>query len=194
MVKVAIIKAGIIACAICAAAGATVAATQDISTRTKEAVALAEQGKFVEAFGALNEAEAAIWDRMPLTIERALWVADSPTGFGVYTPRQDNIFDAGAPMQIYAEPMGFGWRKSGDLWQVELRADLVLRKHDGAELYRQPDFRKLALASWVRNREFMTTFTYTFRDIPKGEYLVDTKLRDAVTGKAVTFSLPFVVR
>jgi len=194
MVKVGIIKAGIIACAICAAAGATVAATQDISTRMKEAVALAEQGKFVEAFGALNEAEAAIWDRMPLTIERALWVADSPTGFGVYTPRPDNIFDAGAPMQIYAEPMGFGWRKSGDLWQVELRADLVLRKHDGAELYRQPDFRKLAFASWVRNREFMTTFTYTFRDIPKGDYLVDTKLRDAVTGKAVTFSLPFVVR
>jgi hypothetical protein len=68
------------------------------------------------------------------------------------------------------------------------------RKHDGAELYRQPDFRKLALASWVRNREFTITFTYTFNGIPKGEYAVDTKLRDAVTGKAVTFSLPFVVR
>jgi hypothetical protein len=190
------VKVGIIACAICAAVGAAVAAalTQDVSTRTKEAAALVEQGKFVEAFGALNEAEAAIWDRMPLTIQRALWVADSPTGFGVYTPRPDNIFDAGAPMQIYAEPIGFGWRKSGDLWQVELRADLVLRKHDGAELVRQPNFQKLAFASWVRNREFMTTFTYTFRDIPKGEYVVDTKLRDAVTGKAVTFSLPFVVR
>jgi len=191
MIKV---KVGIIACAICAAAGATVAATPDISTRTKEAAALAEQGKFVEAFGALNEAEVAIWDRMPLTIQRALWVADSPTGFGVYTPRPDNIFDTGAPMQIYAEPMGFGWRKSGDLWHVELKADLVLRKRDGAELYRQPDFQKLGFSSWVRNREFMTTFTYTFRDIPKGEYLVDTVLRDAVTGKAVTFSLPFVVR
>jgi hypothetical protein len=97
-------------------------------------------------------------------------------------------------MQIYAEPKGFGWRKSGDLWQFELRADMVLRKHDGAELVRQADFRKLAFASWVRNRELMTNFTYTFNDIPKGEYLVDTKLRDAVTGKAVTFSLPFVVR
>ena len=195
MVKVGIIKVGIIVCAICAAAGVTVAGLgQDISTRTKEAAALAEQGKFVEAFGALNEAEAAIWDRMPLTIQRALWVADSPTGFGLYAPRSDNVFDAGAPMHIYAEPMGFGWRKSGELWHVELRADVVLRKRDGAELVRQPDFQKLAFASWVRNREFMTTFTYTFRDIPKGEYLVDTKLRDAVTGKAVTFSLPFVVR
>ncbi len=188
------VKLGIIACAICAAAGATIAAAPDISTRTKEAAALAEQGKFVEAFGALNEAEAAIWDRMPLTIQRALWVADSPTGFGVYTPRSNNIFDAGAPMQIYAEPMGFGWRKSGDLWHIELRVDLALRKKDGAELYRQPDAQKLAFASWVRNREFMTTLTYTFRDIPKGEYLVDTTMRDAVTGKAAAFSLPFVVR
>src|SRR5882724_10068290 len=194
MVKVGIIKAGIIACAICAAAGATVAATQDISTRMKEAVALAEQGKFVEAFGALNEAEATMWDRMPLTIQRALWVADSPTGFGVYTPRPDNIFDAGAPMRIYAEPIGFGWSKSGDLWHVELRIDLILRHRDGAEILRQPDFHKLAVASWVRNRELMTTLTYTFHDIPKGEYLVDTTLRDAVTGKAATFSLPFVVR
>jgi hypothetical protein len=188
------VKLGIIACAICAAAGATIAAAPDISTRTKEAAALAEQGKFVEAFGALNEAEAAIWDRMPLTIQRALWVADSPTGFGVYTPRPDNIFDAGAPMRIYAEPIGFGWSKSGDLWHVELRIDLILRHRDGAEILRQPDFHKLAVASWVRNRELMTTLTYTFRDIPKGEYLVDTNLRDAVTGKAAAFSLPFVVR
>jgi hypothetical protein len=190
------VKVGFIVCAICAAAGATVAAglAQDISTRTKEAAAFAEQGKFVEAFGALDEAEAAIWDRMPLTIQRALWVADSPTGFGLYTPRPDNIFDAGAPMHIYAEPIGFGRRKSGDLWHAELRADLVLKKRDGAELVRQPDFQKLGFASWVRNREFMTTFTYTFDNIPKGEYQVDTKLRDAVTGKAVAFSLPFVVR
>ena len=188
------VKLGIIACAICASAGATIAAAPDISTRTKEAAALAEQGKFVEAFGALNEAEAAIWDRMPLTVQRALWVADKPTGFGMYTPRSDNIFDAGAPMHIYAEPMGFGWRKSGDLYHVDLKVDLVLRKKDGAEVYRHPDFIKLAVASWTRNREFLTTLTYTFRDIPKGEYLVDTNLRDAVTGKAVTFSLPFVVR
>jgi len=190
------VKLGIIACAICAAAGATVAAAlmQDISTMLKEAAALAERGKFVEAFGALNEAETAIWDRMPLTIQRALWVADNPTGFGVYTPRPDNVFDAGAPMRIYAEPIGFGWSKSGDLWHVELRADLVLRKHDGTELFRHADFQKLALASWARNREFMTTFTYTFSGLPKGEYLVDTTLQDAVTGKAVTFSLPFVVR
>jgi hypothetical protein len=194
------IKVGIIACAICAAAGVTVAqdistrTKQDISTKTKEAAALAEQGKFVEAFGALDEAEAAIWDRIPLTIQRALWVADSPTGFGLYTPRPDNIFAAGAPMHIYAEPIGFGRRKSGDLWHAELRADLVLKKHDGAELVRQADFQKLGFASWVRNREFMTTFTYTFDNIPKGEYQVDTNLRDAVTGKAVTFSLPFVVR
>src|SRR5262245_4347704 len=120
------VKVRIIACAICVVAGATVAAAlaPDISTRTKVAAALAERGKFVEAFGALNEAEAAIWDRMPLTIQRALWVADQPTGFGVYIPRSDNIFDAGAPMLIYAEPMGFGWRKSSDLWHVERKPTL----------------------------------------------------------------------
>src|SRR5215475_3028709 len=193
MRRIDMVKMGITAYAICTVAGATVATAlaPDISTRTREAAALAEQEKFVEAFGALNEAEAAVWDRMPLTIQRALWVADSPTGFGLYTPRSNNTYDAGAPMLIYAEPIGVDWSKSGDLWHAELRADLVLRKRDGAELFRQPDFHKLSLASWVRNREFMTTFTYTFRDIPKGEYLADTTLRDAVTGKAATFSLPF---
>src|SRR3979490_2564468 len=70
--------------------------------------------------------------------------------------------------RIYAEPIGFGWRKSGDLYHVDLKVDLVLRKKDGAEVYRHPDFIKLAVASWTRNREFLTTLTYTFRDIPKG--------------------------
>jgi len=171
------------------------ALAQDISGKAKEAAeALAGQGKFIEALAALDEAATALWDRAPLTMRRALWVAETPNGFGAYNPRENNVFTAGTSMIAYAEPVGFGWRKSGDLWYTDLIVDLVIKASDGTVLLRKPEFQKLELGSRVRNREFMAHFTYTFTGIPAGEYVVETTLRDAATGKNGTFSLPFVIR
>jgi hypothetical protein len=173
--------------------GAAVA--QDISGKAKEAAeALAGQGKLIEALGVLDEAATALWERAPLTMRRALWVAETPNGFGAYNPRESNVFTAGTSMIAYAEPVGFGWRKSGDLWYTDLIVDLVIKATDGTVLLRKAEFQKLELGSRVRNHEFMAHFTYTFTGIPAGEYVVETTLRDAVSGKSGTFSLPFVIR
>ncbi len=166
------------------------AMAQEISAKAQEADALASQGKFVEAIAAFDEAAGALWERAPLAMRRALWVAEEPNGFGAYNPRDGNVFAAGAAMIAYAEPVGFGWRRSGDRWHTDLAIDLVIRAKDGTELLRKLDFQHLQVASRVRNREFMTHFTYTFTGLPAGEYLVDTTLRDKVTGKSGTFSLP----
>jgi len=171
-----------------------VASAQDVAAKAQEAQALAGQGKFVEAMGALDEAMAVLWDRAPLVMRRALWVNEEPKGFGAYAPRDNNVFAVGAAMIAYAEPIGFAWRKSGDLWRTDLAMDMVLRAKDGSELARKNDFQQLKVASRVRNREFMTHFTYTFTGLPPGEYLVETTLRDKASGKSGTFALPFVLR
>jgi hypothetical protein len=170
------------------------AGAQDIAPKAQEAEALAGQGMFVEAIAALDEAAAALWDRAPLTMRRALWVTETPSGFGAYKPRENNVFAPGAAMIAYAEPIGFGWRQSGGLWTMNLVVDLLIKSKDGAELLRKAEFQKVELASRVRNREFMTHLTYTFTGIPPGEYVVDTTLHDTVSGKSGTFSLPFVIR
>jgi hypothetical protein len=170
------------------------AAAQDVAGKASEAEALARDNKFIEAMAALDEAANALWEKAPLSFRRALWVAEPPGGFGLFNPREDNVFDSGAEMIAYVEPVGFGWRKSGDVWVTDLVADLIVKSKDGEELASQADFQQLQITSRVRNREFMARFTYTFTGIPAGEYIVETVLRDKVSGKDGTFSLPITVR
>jgi hypothetical protein len=172
-----------------AAAGA-----QSLADKAREAEALADQGKFVEASDRLDQAAALLWQRAPLMFRRALWVATEPSAWGVYDPRADNVFAAGENMIAYAEPIGFGWQQAGDIWQLRMAADVVIKSKDGTELRRIDDFQELDVASRARNREIFTSFTFTFSGIPQGEYVVETILRDTLTGKSGSFSLPFVVR
>jgi hypothetical protein len=170
------------------------AAAQDIAGKATAAETLAADGKFVAAMDALDEAAAALWDKSPLVFRRALWVAEPPTGYGAYIPREANVFGSGSAMHLYTEPVGFGWRKSGDIWRTDLIIDVVVKTPAGEQLFQQSDFNRLQLGSRVRNREFMAHVTYTLSGLPSGEYVVDTTFRDAVTGKSGTFSLPFVIQ
>jgi hypothetical protein len=170
------------------------ASADELADRTRAAEDLAGQGKFLESMDALDEAATLVWDRAPLTFRKALWVAEPPTGFGAYNPRETNQYTAGDEMIAYVEPVGFGWRKSGDLWQTDLAADVTIRDKDGKEIYTQKDFQKLALSSRVRNHEFMTRFTFTLTGLPSGEYTLETTLRDAISSKSGSFTLPFVIK
>jgi Putative bacterial sensory transduction regulator len=156
--------------------------------------ALAAQGKYAEALAALDEAAAALSEKTPLTMRRAMWVAAPPTGFGMYNPRENNVFASGVKMMIYGEPVGFGWRKNGDIWQTDVAIDVVVKGKDGTPLQRAQDFTNLRVSSRMRNREMMAQLTYSFTDIPAGEYVVESIMRDKVSGKSGTFSLPFIVR
>jgi hypothetical protein len=169
-------------------------AADELSDKTKAAADLAGAGKFVEAMDALDDAASLIWDRAPLTFRRALWVAEPPAGFGAYKPRETNEYAAGDQMIAYVEPVGFGWRKADDMWQTDLAADVTIKDNDGKEIYSQKDFQKLSLSSRVRNREFMTRFTFTLTGLPAGNYTLETTLRDGVSSKSGSFTLPFVIK
>src|SRR5579863_6743998 len=123
------------------------ATAEELTDRTTSAEDLAGTGKFLEALDALDNAATLIWDLSPLTFRKALWVAEPPSGFGAYDPRETNEYAAGDEMIAYVEPVGFGWRKSGDMWQTDLAADVSIKDHDGKEIYSQKDFQKLALSS-----------------------------------------------
>lgn len=166
----------------------------DIVDKASEAEKLASDGKFIDAMDALDNAASALWDKAPLSFRKALWVAAPPSGFGAYNPRENDTFASGDEMIAYVEPVGFGWKKSGDMWQTDLAADVTIKSKDGTEIYSQKDFQKLALRSRIRNREFMTRFTFTLSGLPAGEYLLETTLRDAVSSKSGSFSLPFTIK
>jgi len=170
------------------------ATADELADRTKAAEDLAGAGKFLDAMDALDDAATLVWDRAPLTFRKALWVAETPAGFGAYNPRETNEYAAGDEMIAYVEPVGFGWRKSGDMWQTDLAADVSIKDKDGKEIFSQKDFQKLALSSRVRNHEFMTRFTFTLTGLPAGTYTLETTLRDAISSKSGSFALPFAIK
>jgi hypothetical protein len=173
---------------------APVAGPAESAGKAGDVDALAAQGKYVEALAALDEAAAALSDKAPLTMRRALWVAEPPTGFGRYVARQNDVFVSGVKMIIYAEPVGLGWRKNGELWEADVAIDVLVKAKDGTVLQRAPDFTNLRFGSRVRNREIMSQLTYSFTGIPAGEYVIESIMRDKVSGKTGSFSLPLVVR
>jgi hypothetical protein len=177
-----------------AAIAAGPVAAQTLSDKSKEAEGLVAEGKFADALAALDEASRLVWDQAPLSCRRILWVAEKASAFGNYNPRETNIFSSGEAMLVYAEPIGFGWRKTGEIWHAVLAADLVIHSKDGAEIYRQGDFADLPVASRARIREFFVNLTYTLSGIPAGDYLIDTVLRDTNGEKRATCTLPFTIR
>jgi hypothetical protein len=166
----------------------------EIVDKAAQAESLAADGKYLEAIDALNQAAAWLWDKSPLTFRKALWVAEPPSGFGVYNPRETNVYSAGDDMIVYGELVGIGGTKVGDIWQTDLAADFTIKTTDGQQLFSQRDFSKARGTSRVRIREFMTYFTFTLTGMSAGEYLVDITMRDLVTGKNGSVSLPFVIK
>src|ERR1700736_5605941 len=107
------------------------AAADELSDKTKAAEDLSGAGKFLEAMDALDDAATLVWDRAPLVFRRALWVAEPPAGFGAFNPRERGEYGGGEEIVAYVEPVGFGWRKSGDTGQTALAADVSIKDKDG---------------------------------------------------------------
>jgi hypothetical protein len=174
--------------------GPSIAGAQDIAGKAREAEALLARGRVIEAIDALDEAQAALWNKAPLDFRRGIWVMEKAEGFGIFRPRPDAVFTAGQPMLVYAEPVGFGWTRNGEIYTTDFVADVVFRNKAGTEIFRKDEFQVFNLSSRFRNREFMCNFTYTLTGIPAGEYTVETTLRDRVLGKKGSFTLPFTVK
>jgi hypothetical protein len=166
----------------------------DIAALAERAREAAAAGRAIEALDALDEAAALIAERMPLTIRRATFVAEEPQGYGVFNPRDSNVFEAGQPLLIYAELAGQGWRRSGDIFRTDLVLDFELLRADGQPLVAQQAFNTIATASRRRNREFFLYVTYGFTGIEPGAYVVRTLVRDRAGNKQSSFDLAFHVR
>jgi hypothetical protein len=166
-----------------------------IADKAAQAESLAADGKYLEAIDVLNQATIPLWGKSPLSFRKALWVAERPRGFGSYNPRETNAYKGDDKMIAYAEPVGFGWRKAGDIWHSDLAADCTLKSKDGKPVASQT-LTGASLDVSTRSPVFMGHFIHFILNMSgfsAGEYVADFTVRDAVSGKRGTFSLPFVI-
>ena len=145
----------------------------------------------------IDRADAALseaWARAPLTVQRAAFVAERASGYGIYQERS-SAFKAGESLITYAEPVGFGYRQVGkDTYEFGFTVDFVVKTADGKLLAGQENFARLDMQSSRRNREFMLTLTLNVTGLPPGAYKLEYRLHD-ISGnkKSARFEQPFSI-
>lgn len=164
-----------------------------IADNAAKAEQLLQSGDPVAAAQALDDAMEELWIQSPLVFRKVLFVEDS-SGFGIYRPRESNVFKPGEPLIIYAEPIGYGYGKhalGGN--EIKLSADFELTDPEGNSLFSQADFLTLDLPVRYHNREFQMKMTVSLTGLGVGQYKAKFVVHDANSPKTGAFELPFEV-
>jgi hypothetical protein len=156
------------------------------------AKAFAAEGKTAESAAAMHDAAAELWLQTPFAFARSTFVTDDAPRYGAYDPRPDNTFPAGEVLLVYAEPVGFGWRKESDLYFIDQVVDAALLSTDGDVLWEQKEFGRFDFSSRRRFMDYFLNLSLNITGLPKGEFVLRYIVTDQVRDQQATISLPFV--
>jgi hypothetical protein len=174
-------------------AGAGPAAAGELADAGAMADTEVAQGQYIEALATLSTAQDKVWQKSPLLFRKTVFVASDPKGFGIYDLHDGDTFKRSEKIILYAEPVGYGYRKDGELNVIDLSLDFEVKAKDGRLIGGQKDFANPQLRSRVQNHEFFVKVTYDFSAVPAGQYEVRTTVNDKATGKSGSFVLPFTL-
>ena len=111
--------------------------------------------------------------------------ADPAQGFGVYTPRADNVFAEGEPIHAYVEPFGQSLVDLDDGRQA-MRYDIrfAVLAPDGTPMTELIEMDRIELP--VRQAPVDAFLQLTFRvAAPPGGYFIHAEIVDAPTGRSM---------
>ena len=166
-----------------------------LSDKAAEAEAALSAGKPQEAIALMRSALVEAWKATPLSLQKAVFVAEPASGYGVYNVRPDNVFGAGQPLLIYMEPVGFTWAQQGSTYQSHIVADFDLLTPDGRVLAGQKDFGSFQFVSHEHNTEYMATMTLNLTGAPAASYVLQITLRDQMNNdQSVSVRMPFEIK
>lgn len=145
----------------------------------------------LEAAEALRQAQIIVSQHGSLAFRKALFTAGPAGSFGIYTPRQTNVFKSGEDLQIYLEPVGLHWDKQGDVFHSLTTVDYDVQSPDGKSLTGQHDFGKMDLHSREENQEIMYRIDLSLTGAQPGKYVLVLTCHEQATGHLASVKLPF---
>ncbi|MCB2228918.1 MAG: hypothetical protein KQH53_19745 [Desulfarculaceae bacterium] len=159
-------------------------------------------GDLRKALGLSEQASQAIWQRVPLSLARALLVKEPARGYGIYQPRADGTYlisgpdrpvfpGKGMPIYVYMEPVGYRVeRKPGGLYEFGLAMDLALYDAQGKHLLSRPDFMQERDSSRRFRLEHFLNVTVDLKGATPGKYKLQLTVKDLVGKQKATAELP----
>ncbi len=145
-------------------------------------------------YDAARAALLAVWDGLPLTARNVTLIAEAAPAYGDYTPHQGNSYGPNAPIHVYAEIVGYGWKDNGDGTLSELLdADLNLLDKAGTLLGQQQGFLNVDIQSRNKQLETYLNLQATLASVEPGDYQLQFVLHDRAGGKTATFAVPVTI-
>ena len=164
-----------------------------VADNAAEAEQQAAAGNGAAAIGAFDAAVDAFWQAEPLTFRVARF-ADQISGFGMYTPRADGPFRAGDTVNIYLEPVGYGFAADGDGYRVSYGTGVEIRTPGGLILGKTDDFGKATWQGRAKSHEVHAAVSVTLPgELKPGDYELLLTLTDDASGKSATATFPFAI-
>ena len=132
------------------------------------------------------------WEKTPLTVRQAAFINGEPRGYGLYEEHASNEFKKVERVIAYAEPVGYGWKETGNgLFELGFVVDFLIKSKDGEILAGKENFMRIATESHRRNVEFFLVLKLSMGRAPPGAYVVVYKLHDIASDKTASFEMPF---
>ncbi|NRG19848.1 hypothetical protein HPQ64_19315 [Rhizobiales bacterium] len=135
----------------------------------------------------------AAWAASPLGFTDARFVEEPAAGYGAFEPRDGATFKPGDAINIYAEPVGYGYRAQDGVYEVELAVDFEILNNTGQVLAEQADFARVTAEARNPLREFQTSLSFRFEGLTDGDYILVTRFRDENSEKSGEIRLPFTI-
>lgn len=165
-----------------------------LEDNVKNAVQLTAAGKGAQSVAAMKNAAADLWLKSPLSFAVAVFVDKPGSNYGNFEPRPNNVFKTGEKLRVYAEPIGYGWQKVGDIYHTNLVVDAALLSPSGKVLWGKKGFGNFKLSSRRRFMEYMMNLSLSISGVPPGKYAVQYTVSDTVGGNTAQMKLPFSVK
>jgi hypothetical protein len=143
-----------------------------------------EAKNYGQALAGLRSLLGSFWAESALVLENAKFVKDENNSYGIYTPRENDVFAAGEPIYLYLEPAGYAMIKNpAGYFEFGFNADFQVADESGTVLGGKTSFAAMSFKSWNFNTEISLTFTYTLSGLEKGKYKIITQVSDAHSAK-----------
>jgi len=149
----------------------------------------------VKALAALRSLLASFWSGSALLLENVRFVKGADNSYGMYAPREGDVFADGEPIYLYAEPAGYVIKRNpAGYHEFGFKADFQVADESGKVLGGQNDFAVLPFKSWNFNTEISITFTYTLSGLEKGKYRITTQVSDMNSAKKASCEKWFTIK
>jgi len=164
-----------------------------IADKAAEAERLLEAGDSLGAVAALDAAVEVAWAAMPLTVRNVQHVTQA-TGYGVYVPRDSNVYKSGEKLFLYAEILGYQIGQD-PIGNKLISTDLGIKLKDDAGKTLVSVDRGFNFSQAVRvfNKEFFFNVDLNFTGAPPGNYVAEMTVTDRASNKSAVFDVPFQI-